>query len=91
MKAAVERLDQTLHRRNCTTPANIAGFGIEWIVLPLSVAILLAVGSDYNLLVVSRLKEEIHAGLNTESCAASALPVVSSRRPAWCSPSPWPQ
>ena len=65
MKAAVERLDQTLHRRNCTTPANIAGFGIEWIVLPLSVAILLAVGSDYNLLVVSRLKEEIHAGLNT--------------------------
>jgi putative drug exporter of the RND superfamily len=27
--------------------------------------ILLAVGSDYNLLVVSRLKEEIHAGLNT--------------------------
>ncbi|OMC43693.1 hypothetical protein A5742_28920 [Mycolicibacterium fortuitum] len=27
--------------------------------------ILLAVGSDYNLLVVSRLREEIHAGLNT--------------------------
>jgi RND superfamily putative drug exporter len=29
------------------------------------VVILLAVGSDYNLLVVSRLKEEIPAGLNT--------------------------
>jgi RND superfamily putative drug exporter len=44
---------------------DIAGFGIQWVVLPLSVVILLAVGSDYNLLVVSRLKEEIHAGLNT--------------------------
>jgi uncharacterized membrane protein YdfJ with MMPL/SSD domain len=29
------------------------------------VVILVAVGSDDNLLVVSRLKEEIHAGLNT--------------------------
>jgi len=44
---------------------DIAGFGLQWIVLPLSVVILLAVGSDYNLLVVSRLKEEVHAGLNT--------------------------
>ncbi|MGH3637651.1 MAG: RND family transporter [Mycobacterium sp.] len=43
----------------------ILGLGVQWIVLPLSVVILLAVGSDYNLLVVSRLKEEIHAGLNT--------------------------
>ena len=34
-------------------------------MIPLSIVILLAVGSDYNLLVVSRLKEEIHAGLNT--------------------------
>ena len=31
----------------------------------MSVIILLAVGSDYNLLLVSRFKEEIHAGLNT--------------------------
>lgn len=44
---------------------DIAGLGLQWVVLPLSVVILLAVGSDYNLLVVSRLKEEIHAGLNT--------------------------
>ena len=44
---------------------DIMGFGVQWIVLPLSVVILLAVGSDYNLLVVSRLKEEIPAGLNT--------------------------
>jgi RND superfamily putative drug exporter len=44
---------------------DVTGFGVQWVVLPLSVIILLAVGSDYNLLVVSRLKEEIHAGLNT--------------------------
>ncbi|MCX2714296.1 RND family transporter [Mycolicibacterium sp. J2] len=44
---------------------DILGIGVQWIVLPLSMVILLAVGSDYNLLVVSRLKEEIHAGLNT--------------------------
>jgi RND superfamily putative drug exporter len=29
------------------------------------VILLLAVGSDYNLLLVSRFKEEIHAGINT--------------------------
>jgi len=44
---------------------DILGLGVQWVVIPLSVVILLAVGSDYNLLVVSRLKEEIHAGLNT--------------------------
>jgi RND superfamily putative drug exporter len=31
----------------------------------MSVIVLLAVGADYNLLLVSRMKEEIHAGLNT--------------------------
>jgi RND superfamily putative drug exporter len=44
---------------------DILGLGLQWIVIPLSIVILLAVGSDYNLLLVSRLKEEIHAGLNT--------------------------
>src|ERR1700759_4808118 len=44
---------------------DILGLGVQWVVIPLSIVILLAVGSDYNLLVVSRLKEEIHAGLNT--------------------------
>lgn len=44
---------------------DILGVGLQWIVLPLTVIILLAVGSDYNLLLVSRLKEEIPAGLNT--------------------------
>ncbi|KUI36270.1 RND family transporter [Mycobacterium sp. GA-2829] len=44
---------------------DVLGLGVQWIVIPLSMVILLAVGSDYNLLVVSRLREEIHAGLNT--------------------------
>ena len=44
---------------------DIMGLGLQWIVIPFSMVILLAVGSDYNLLLVSRLREEIHAGLNT--------------------------
>jgi putative drug exporter of the RND superfamily len=41
------------------------GIQLHWMVLAMSVIVLLAVGSDYNLLLVSRFKEEIHAGLNT--------------------------
>jgi putative drug exporter of the RND superfamily len=43
----------------------ILGFKLHWMVLPMSVIVLLAVGSDYNLLLVSRMKEEIPSGLNT--------------------------
>ena len=43
----------------------IAGIQLSWVVLPLAVILLLAVGSDYNLLLVSQFKEEIHAGINT--------------------------
>ena len=41
---------------------HILGIELHWMVLAMSVIILLAVGSDYNLLLVSRFKEEIHAG-----------------------------
>lgn len=44
---------------------HILGIPLHWMVLAMSVIILLAVGSDYNLLVVSRLKEELWAGVNT--------------------------
>jgi RND superfamily putative drug exporter len=49
-------------------------FGIQlyWVVLALAVILLLAVGSDYNLLLISRFKEEIHAGLNTGIIRAMA-------------------
>ncbi|OBG27526.1 RND family transporter [Mycobacterium sp. 852002-51057_SCH5723018] len=49
---------------------HIIGIPLHWMVLPMSVIILLAVGSDYNLLLVSRMKEEIHAGLNTGTIRA---------------------
>jgi len=41
------------------------GIELYWVVLALAVILLLAVGSDYNLLLISRFKEEIHAGLKT--------------------------
>jgi RND superfamily putative drug exporter len=44
---------------------HLLGIQLFWIVLALAIIILLAVGSDYNLLVISRFKEEIGAGLNT--------------------------
>ncbi|WP_066900901.1 RND family transporter [Mycolicibacterium houstonense] len=44
---------------------HLIGLELHWMVLAMSVIILLAVGADYNLLLVSRLREEIHAGLNT--------------------------
>jgi RND superfamily putative drug exporter len=44
---------------------HILGVQLHWLVLAMSVIVLLAVGSDYNLLLVSRFKEEMHAGLKT--------------------------
>ena len=43
----------------------IMGTKLYWMVLPMSVIVLLAVGSDYNLLLVSRMKEELAGGINT--------------------------
>ncbi|WAC89636.1 RND family transporter [Mycobacterium sp. Aquia_213] len=43
----------------------LMSFPLYWLVVVTSVIVLLAVGSDYNLLLVSRFKEEIDAGLNT--------------------------
>ena len=50
----------------------ILGMKLHWMVLPMSVIVLLAVGSDYNLLLVSRMKEEIAAGVNTGIIRAMA-------------------
>ena len=43
----------------------ILGIKLHWMVLAMAIILLLAVGSDYNLLLISRFKEEIHAGLKT--------------------------
>jgi RND superfamily putative drug exporter len=50
----------------------ILGFNLHWMVLPMSVILMLAVGSDYNLLLISRFKEEIGAGLKTGIIRAMA-------------------
>ncbi|MDP9165854.1 MAG: MMPL family transporter [Actinomycetota bacterium] len=44
---------------------HIIGLELHWMVLAMSVILLLAVGSDYNLLLVSRMKEELPGGLKT--------------------------
>jgi RND superfamily putative drug exporter len=60
---------------------HILGMQLHWMILAMSVIILLAVGSDYNLLLVSRFKEEIHAGINTgiiRSMAGTGAVVTSA-------------
>ncbi|MDG5485394.1 MMPL/RND family transporter [Mycolicibacterium gadium] len=51
---------------------HILGLQLYWVIIPLAVILLLAVGSDYNLLLISRFKEEIGAGLNTGIIRAMA-------------------
>jgi RND superfamily putative drug exporter len=51
---------------------HLIGLELHWMVLPMSVILLLAVGSDYNLLLVSRLKEELPGGLKTGIIRAMA-------------------
>ncbi|MEE6139052.1 MMPL family transporter [Mycobacterium sp. 050128] len=48
----------------------IFGVQLYWVIVPLAVMLLLAVGADYNLLLISRFKEELHAGLKTGNIRA---------------------
>jgi RND superfamily putative drug exporter len=50
----------------------IFGIQLYWVIVPLAVMLLLAVGADYNLLLISRFKEELHAGLKTGNIRAMA-------------------
>ncbi|MDT5009958.1 MAG: putative drug exporter of the superfamily, partial [Mycobacterium sp.] len=59
----------------------ILGMQLHWMIIAMSVIILLAVGSDYNLLLVSRFKEENYAGLKTgiiRSMAGTGAVVTSA-------------
>lgn len=67
---------------------HILGLDLNWIAPVFGVIILLAVGSDYNLLLVSRFQEEIGAGLKTgiiRSVGETGGVVTAAD---WCSPSP---
>ncbi|EFV14109.1 RND family transporter [Segniliparus rugosus] len=44
---------------------DVIGLPLHWMVMPISFILLVAVGSDYNMLLISRMKEEIHGGLKT--------------------------
>ena len=44
---------------------HLIGLHLHWLVLPITFVILVAVGSDYNLLLIARVKEEIGAGQTT--------------------------
>ncbi|WP_418005822.1 RND family transporter [Mycobacterium sp. PDNC021] len=44
---------------------HLIGLELHFMVMAMSLIILLAVGADYNLLLVARFKEELHAGLDT--------------------------
>ena len=48
---------------------HILGTELHWMVLAMAVIILLAVGADYNLLLVARLKEELPRGSTPASSA----------------------
>ena len=44
---------------------HLIGLPLHWLILPLTFIILVAVGSDYNLLLINRVKEELHGGIHT--------------------------
>jgi RND superfamily putative drug exporter len=67
---------------------HVLGKPLHWLDAAMSVIILLAVGSDYNLLLVSRFKEEIHAGIKTGIIRSMAAPGGGDVGRAWCSRSP---
>ncbi|MDX1873616.1 MMPL family transporter [Mycolicibacterium sp. 120266] len=44
---------------------HILGIELHFMVMAMTVIVLLAVGADYNLLLVARMKEELHGGIRT--------------------------
>ena len=46
---------------------HLIGLHLHWLILPLTFIILVAVGSDYNLLLIARVKDEVHAGIKHRS------------------------
>ena len=67
---------------------DILGMPLHWMILAMSVIILLAVGSDYNLLLVSRFEEESTPGSTPASSGRWPAPARWSPPQASYSPSP---
>lgn len=57
---------------------HLVGLHLHWLVLPLTFIILVAVGSDYNLLLISRVKEELGAGVQTTGIHTGLIRALGS-------------
>jgi RND superfamily putative drug exporter len=57
---------------------HLIGLHLHWLVLPITFIILVAVGSDYNLLLIARVREEIGIGLQTAGLHTSLIRALGS-------------
>jgi RND superfamily putative drug exporter len=57
---------------------HLVGLHLHWLVLPITFVILVAVGSDYNLLLIARVKEEIGAGIQTTALHTGLIRALGS-------------
>ena len=57
---------------------HLIGLHLHWLVLPITFVILVAVGSDYNLLLIARVKEEIGVGVQTTGLHTGLIRALGS-------------
>ncbi|WP_165774323.1 RND family transporter [Mycolicibacterium sphagni] len=57
---------------------HLIGLHLHWLVLPITFVILVAVGSDYNLLLIARVKEEIGIGYQTTGLNTGLIRALGS-------------
>jgi putative drug exporter of the RND superfamily len=57
---------------------HLVGLHLHWLVLPITFVILVAVGSDYNLLLIARVREEIGIGMQTTALHTGLIRALGS-------------
>jgi hypothetical protein len=57
---------------------HLIGLHLHWLVLPITFVILVAVGSDYNLLLIARVKEEIGTGMQRAGLHTALIRALGS-------------